>query len=202
VDGGRALALPGTEYIVYIEKPSGPVEVRLEKHGYDVKWVDPATGAITVAKDFKAERQSFEPPDSSHDWILHISREGRKEGMLRSWKFESRPFLMQEVETGTTKLPYEIAQPSSDQLSPTVPPRYEAKLKRETRGTRNMLYLWLGESPSNEQGARVLGTGSQGTWKFDTALTQNGPSVMNVRLYGMNANGKVYALDRIYRWAR
>jgi hypothetical protein len=109
---------------------------------------------------------------------------------------------MQEVETGTTKLPYEIAQPSSDQLSPTVPPRYEAKLKRETRGTRNMLYLWLGESPSNEQGARVLGTGREGTWKFDKALIQNGPSVMNVRLYGMNANGKVYALDRIYRWAR
>ena len=50
LDGGRALALPGVEYIVYIEKPAGPVEVRLEKHGYDVKWVDPSTGEVTPAK--------------------------------------------------------------------------------------------------------------------------------------------------------
>ena len=103
LDGGRALALPGVEYIVYIEKPAGPIEVRLEKHGYNVKWVDPATGEATPLKDFKSERQSFDPPDTRHDWILHISREGRKEGMLKSWKFESRPFLMQEVEVAAAQ---------------------------------------------------------------------------------------------------
>jgi hypothetical protein len=200
VDGGRALALPGTEYIIYIEKPSGPIEVRLEKHGYNVKWVDPATGQVQPAKDFKSERQSFDPPDSSHDWILHISREGRKEGMLRSWKFESRPFLMQEVEMAATKVPFAIVQPAADEIAASVPPRYEVKLKRETRGTREMMYLWTGESPSNQQGFRVLGTGAEGTWKVDKALTQNAPGVMNVRLYGMNANGKVYAMDRIFRW--
>ena len=52
MDGGRAMALPDTEYIVYVEKPSGPIEVRLEKHGYDVKWVDPATGECPE-KQFK-----------------------------------------------------------------------------------------------------------------------------------------------------
>ncbi|HYP05658.1 MAG TPA: DUF4038 domain-containing protein [Bryobacteraceae bacterium] len=200
VDGGRAMALPGTEYIVYIEKPAGPVEVRLEKHGYNVKWVDPATGAVTPAKDFKSERQSFEPPDASHDWILHISREERKEGMLRSWKFESRPFLMQEVESAVTKVPFEIVQPGVDEIAPGVAPRYEVKLKRETRGTRAMMYLWTGESPSNNQGFRVLGTGPQGTFKLDKALLQNAPTVMNVRVHAMNANGKVYLLDKIFRW--
>jgi hypothetical protein len=37
---------------------------------------------------------------------------------------------------------------------------------------------------------------------LDKALTQNGPSVLSVRLYGLNANGKIYVLDRIYRWAQ
>jgi hypothetical protein len=200
VDGGRAVALPGTEYIVYIEKPSGPVEVRLEKHGYNVKWVDPATGEQRPMKDFNAERQSFDPPDPSHDWILHISREGRKEGMLKSWKFESRPFLMQEVESAVTKIPFEIVQPAGDELATGVPARYEVKLKRETRGTRAMMYLWTGEAPSNEQGFRVLGTGSQGTFRMDPALTQGSPTVMNLRVYAMNANGKVYLVDRIFRF--
>jgi len=199
LDGGRALALPGVEYIVYVEKPSGPIEVRLEKHGYDVKWVDPATGEATILKKFNSERQSFDPPEKNHDWILHISREGRKEGMLKSWKFESRPFSMQELETSPTKIPFEIVQPSKDEITLAVPPRYEVKLKRETRATRSMLYLWTGEAPSNEQGFRVLGVGPQGTFRTDKALTANSPSVLNVRLYGMNANGKVYVLDRIFR---
>src|SRR5262249_25675227 len=46
VDGGRAVALPGIEYVVYIEKP-GPVEVLVEKHGYDVIWFNPLTGEAT-----------------------------------------------------------------------------------------------------------------------------------------------------------
>lgn len=199
LDGGRAVALPGVEYIVYVEKPSGPIEVRLERHGYDVKWVDPATGETILAKDFKSERQSFDPPSAGHDWILHISREGRKEGMLRSYKFESRPFLMQEVETGLTKIPYEIAQPAKDELSLKVPARYEVKLKRETRGTRSMMFLWTAEAPSNGQGFRILGAGVQGTFRYDKALLANSPAVLNLRLYGLNANGKLYALDRIFR---
>ena len=119
--------------------------------------------------------------------------------MLKSWKFESRPFLMQEVETGLTKIPFEIAQPTGDELSLATPPRYEAKLKRDTRGTRNMFDLWVGDAPSNGQGARILGGGPQGTFRVDKSLTTGAPSVLSVRLYGMNANGKVYMLDRIFR---
>ena len=44
LDGGRRLALPGVEYIVYIEKPAGPVEVRLEKHGLRREVGDPCDG--------------------------------------------------------------------------------------------------------------------------------------------------------------
>ena len=199
VDGARAIALPGVEYIVYIEKPSGPIEVRLEKHGYDVEWINPVDGAITPAKNFKSERQAFDPPDTAHDWVLHIFREGRLQGMLKSWKFESRPFLMQDIETGITKIPYEIAQPSGDEISVSNPPKYAIKLKRETRGTRSMMYLWTGEVPSNGQGARVLGVGPAGTFRKHNVLFDNPEGVMTIRVYGMNANGKVYLLDKIYR---
>ena len=82
---------------------------------YDVEWVDPATGEATAAKNFKSDKQSFDPPDTKHDWVLHVSREGRKEGMLKSWKFESQPFLLQEVGDGTAEDPIEIVQPAKEE---------------------------------------------------------------------------------------
>ena len=90
LEGGRAVALEGTEYIVYLEKP-GPVDVTVEKHSYDVFWINPATGEEIKAKKFNAEHFIGEPPDKSHDWVLHLTREGHKEG-LSSYRFESRRF--------------------------------------------------------------------------------------------------------------
>ena len=49
MDGGRALALEDTEYVVYIEKP-GPLELMVEKHGYDIYWVNPIDGEVTKGK--------------------------------------------------------------------------------------------------------------------------------------------------------
>src|SRR5579871_3376941 len=89
VDGGRAIALEGVEYIVYIDKP-GPIELTVVKHGYDVAWINPATGERIKAKGYNGEHFTGEPPDKSHDWVLQVSREGTKEGMLKSYKFESR----------------------------------------------------------------------------------------------------------------
>jgi hypothetical protein len=97
VDGGRAICLPGIEYIVYVEQPSGPVELLVEKHGYDVAWFNPITGEKIPQKDWKGDRFVAEPPNRTQDWVLHVSREGRKQSM-RSYKFESRQILMQEVE--------------------------------------------------------------------------------------------------------
>ena len=97
VDGGRAMALEDVEYVVYVEKP-GPLELTVEKHGYDVYWVDPATGETTKSK-FKGDHFTGEAPDRSHDWVLHVVREGRLEDMNKSYKFASREILMQEVES-------------------------------------------------------------------------------------------------------
>jgi hypothetical protein len=199
VDGARCIALPGVEYILYVEKPAGPIEIRLEKHDYDVKWVNPATGEALPLKNFKAERFAVEPPGNSHDWVLHISREGRKEGMLRSYKFESRPFLMQEVESGVKFVPYEIAEPSGEEISVSKPPKYSIKLRRESRATRSMMYLWTGEVAANNQGYRIIGAGSSGTMQLPRMFASTAPSVISVRVYGLNANGKLYFTDRIYR---
>lgn len=199
VDGGRAVALEGVEYVVYIEKPSGPVEVLVEKHGYDIRWFNPATGEFIKEKDFKGEKFVGEPPDRNHDWVLHISREGHKQSMLRSWKFESRAVPQQEVELDQKKVPFEIDQPSGDSvpLSGGVP--YAAKIKRESHATRSMMYLWTGDVARDNQGFRVLGTGGKGTLMMPEGIARNLPAVLHIRLLGMNANGKVYSTDRTYQ---
>lgn len=196
LDGGRAVALPGVEYIVYVEKPSGPIEVRVEKHGYDVRWFNPATGEYIPQKDWKGERFVGEPPSRDHDWVLHLSREDRKKGMLNSWKFESRFNGMQEIEQIAARIPFEIAQPSSDALVVGKPIPYEAKLRRETRGTRAMQYLWTLDALTGGQGYRVVATGAKGEFRVPPAFADASETPANLRLYGMNANGKVYQLDR------
>jgi hypothetical protein len=198
VDGGRALALEGVEYIVYVEKP-GPVEILVEKHGYDVAWFNPVTGESLKQKDFKSEKYSAQPPNNDHDWVLHISREGRKESMLRSYKFESRPILKQEIEENSQKVPFGVVEPSRDAFSLAQPPKYAVKVTRETRATRSMMWLWTGEVSSDQQGYRVLGTGAEGVFRIPGRIATNYPATLHVRLFGMNANGKVYSVDRVYK---
>jgi hypothetical protein len=195
IDGGRAVALEGVEYLAYIEKP-GPLELRVEKHGYDALWINPADGEIT-RKKFSGDHFTGEPPDKSHDWVLHLVREGRVESMNRSYKFESREILLQEVEQVPDKVPFTIEQPAlAADLPVAKPVPYAAKITRDTRATRSIMWLWTGEVASDGRGYRVLGTGPQGTFNIPASLAKSYPAVMNLRLYGMNLNGKVYALDR------
>lgn len=198
VDGGRALALEGVEYIVYVEKP-GPVELLVERHGYDVAWFDPATGERIPQKDWKGERFTGEPPTADREWVLHLSREGRKQGMLRSYKFESRRILKQEIEQNPLRVPYEIVAPAGDSLKVGEPVAHEVKIKRETRATRSMMWLWTGEVAAGGQGYRVLGTGATKNLRVPPGLSSSYPATLLVRLYGMNANGKVYSLLKPYQ---
>jgi hypothetical protein len=199
VDGGRALALDDVEYLVYIEKPSGPIEVLTAKHGYDVYWINPETGESTKAKDYKGERFVGEAPSPDRDWLLHLSRDGRKEGMAKSYKFESRQNLVQEPEQSPERVPFEIALPDGDEISLSKPPEFAIKVKRETRATRQLSIVWTGEVVADGQGARVLSLGSKGRWELSPHLAVRFPAVFNVRVSAINANGKAYALDRVYR---
>jgi hypothetical protein len=193
VDGGRAVALEDTEYLVYVEKP-GPLEVTVEKHGYDIFWINPADGESVKAKKFSGEHFTIEPPDKSHDWILHVVREGRVQGMNKSYKFESRQIVIQEIEANSPKVPFAMEAPKAElSISKALP--YAAKITRDSRATRSMLYLWTGDVAADKQGYRVLATGAKGDMKVPADIAKNYPATMHLRLYGMNANGKVYELD-------
>ena len=122
-------------------------------------------------------------------------REGRMESMNRSYKFESREIVLQEIEANSPKVPYTIDQPTAD-LTLKVSAPYAAKLTKETRATRTMMYLWTGDVSAGGQGYRVIGTGAGGTLRPLNNIAKEFPTIMHLRLYGMNANGKVYALDR------
>jgi hypothetical protein len=210
VDGGRALALErvfgegedeegeGIEYIVYVENPR-LIEVGVRRHSYQVYWFNPSTGEKIKGKDWKGERFVSEPPTKSQDWVLHLSRDGKKEGMLRSYKFDSRPNLLQEVEGNTPRVPFSITSPTGDTISLAQPPNFEAKLTRQSRATRTMLYYWTGEVAADGQGYRVLGSGPSGKLTLPPDLATRYPAVLNLRLTGMNANGKVYTQDKVFR---
>ena len=197
VDGGRAVALEDVEYIVYVEKP-GPVELTVEDHGYDVTWLNPATGERVKGKGYKGKHFTGEPPDKSHDWVLQVSREGHKEGMLKSWKFESRRVPVQEIETSPKNMPFEVAQPEGD-VSMAVPPRYALKVIRPTRATRELLAEWTAEVVVDGEGYRVAGTGREGTLHIPASIVHKLPAVVSVRVSILNANGKAYAIDKVYR---
>jgi len=195
VDGGRALALPGVEYIVYIEKP-GPVELSVEHHGYEVFWVDPADGSTTRGK-YSGEHFTGEPPDRYHDWVLHVVREGTLSSMNRSYKFDSWDVPVQEIVINPEKIPYDIEKPAGD-LTVGKPAEFAAKLKRSTRGTRNMMWMWTGEVTGEGEGYRVLGSGQQGSLTVPTGLASNYPTDILLRVYGINGYGAVYMLAKGY----
>jgi len=199
VDGGRAVALEDVEYIVYVEKP-GPVELTVEDHGYDVLWINPETGERIKAKNYKGKHFTGEPPDKSHDWVLRVSREGTKEGMLRSYKFDSRevPIRLQQVEQDSGKMPFEVAAPDGD-ISMALPPLYSLKITRPTRATRELLVEWTAEVVLDGEGFRVVGTGSKGMMRIPASIVHKLPGTLSLRVSILNANGKAYAIDKVYR---
>jgi hypothetical protein len=198
-DNGRGLALEEVEYIVYVEKP-GPVTVKLEKHSYDGRWFNPATGQSVKLKEIKSEVFTGEPPDRTHDWVLQISREGHKASMLKSYKFDSREpgIVMQEVEGNPDKVPFDVVEPSGESISLSSPARYSIKLKRETKALQHMMYEWTGEVTIDNRSYRVVGTGASGSFRIPANIARDYPAALHIRILGMNGLGKVYALDRNY----
>jgi Domain of unknown function (DUF5060)/Protein of unknown function (DUF4038) len=199
VDGARTVALEDVEYVNYIEHPGPPVEVTVEKHGYDIQWMNPATGESLEQKKYSGEHFTGQAPDSSHPWVLYIAREGHKESMGRSYKFESRPVPVQEIETDVKKIPFQIATPAGNGIEAGKATQFSVKLTRETRATRSMMFLWSGEVVADGHGFRVLGTGASGTFVVPASLADNFPAVLTVHVTALNANGKAYASDRVFQ---
>ena len=199
VDGTRAVALEEIEYVNYIEHPGPPVEVSVEKHGYDVMWFNPATGEYLEQKKYKGEHFTGDAPDKSRPWVLLVAREGRKESMLKSYKFESRIVPVQEIETSPQKVPYVISEPAGDTLQVGKPTQFAVKITRATRATRSFMFLWTGEVAADGRGFRVIGTGAPSTLTIPASIATNYPAVLSVHLTALNANGKAYTTDRVYQ---
>jgi Domain of unknown function (DUF5060)/Putative collagen-binding domain of a collagenase len=199
VENGRGLSLEGVEYIIYVEKP-GPVTVHFEKHGYDGRWFNPANGQSVKIKEVKGEVFTGEPPDRAHDWVLQISREGHKASMLKSVRFVSREedIALQEIEGNPEKVPFDVVEPAGDTISLSKPAQYSIKLKRQTKALERMMYEWTGEVTVDNRSYRVIGTGPDGTFRIPANIAREYPAALHVRVMGMNALGKVYALDRNY----
>jgi hypothetical protein len=200
VDGGRAICVPKVEYLVLIERSDSPIEVVVERATYDVFWINIATGERVQPKDkdWKGDKFVALPPDREREWLLHLSREGRKEGMLRSWKFDfaEQPIQMQEIDAITRIIPFEMEQPAVATIKPGQPVDFKVKMLKQTRATREMTFLWLAEVPADGEGHRVAAIGTEGKFQVPKEILRTIPGILGVRLYGMNANGKVYVIDK------
>ena len=119
--------------------------------------------------------------------------------MLKSYKFDSRPVPVQEIETDLKKIPFQIAAPAGNTLQTGHATQFSVKLTRQTRATREMMFLWTAEVVADGRGFRVLGTGSPGTFVVPAAIAANFPAVLSVHLLALNALGKAYQVDRVYQ---
>ncbi|GAB4356815.1 MAG: hypothetical protein OHK0021_01120 [Bryobacter sp.] len=199
VSNGRSLALPGTEYLLLVDRP-GIVEVEVEKHGYRITWINADTGERqTEKKEYKGEHFVGETPTKTGNWILHLEREGRKEGMRNSYKFESRPILAQEPEVDPKRLPFTIDVNDNTEIKAGKPVPYAVTITRDTRATRFMQYLITAEVATESQGQRILATVDKGSFTIPAAVATKFPAVVNFRVAALNANGKLYYLDRVLR---
>lgn len=198
VDGARAVGLEEVEYLAYAQSP-GIVEITLPKHKYNPVWINPISGEEIPLKNYKGQVFSRQTPDSSHDWVLQVPREGHKAAMLRSYYFESQAPPVQEVESDSSKVPFEIADPNGEAINTRLPTPFRVKVTRSNRASRSMQFVWWGEVVPGDQGARVLGVGSFGNFTVPPELFKPGAETLNLRLQGINANGKAYELDKVYR---
>lgn len=203
VSGARCVGLHGEdtpEFICYVEDP-GPVELRfLKQNKFQVEWINPIDGTVVPQKEFKAAYFEGGPPDLTHDWVLHVYREGRMNS-LRSYKFESRLVPIQEPDNAAKRLPFDVAEPTAIEVSTggTWQAPYELKLERESRATRTMQYLLVAENTVLGEGHRIVGTGPRGFMQFRKEAIGTLPAVVNLRIYGLNAVGKLYFLDKVYK---
>ena len=80
-----------------------------------------------------------------------------------------------------------------------MPPLFLLKITRQTRATRSLLVEWTGEVTADGEGFRVIGTGRQGTFQIPRSIVRSLPAALRVRISVLNANGKAYELDKVYR---
>lgn len=206
--GGSALALQrvpyraeqpvGIEYIVYAAKP-GLVELIMPKHQYSVSWYNPANGAwLDQKKKFKGDRFRARTPDETSDWVLYLRREGKKQGLNKSFYLESKRPRSRDVEHAQSELPFEIQLPEGNDLEAGREHEFNATLTKNTIAAKRMLWLWTGEVAGSGRRARVLGTTQSGRFGVPADLASSYPATLSVRVTGIDGAGRLFEAFRPY----
>jgi hypothetical protein len=202
VDGARCAGLDNVEYLLYAQQP-GTVEISFpEKHKYDAHWINPASGETIELKDVKQDAFSEPTPSGTGGWLLQLERTGKKESMLKSYRFESVSAPIQEIELDPTKVPFEIVEPPGDEIEVGKPATYGIKITRANRATRSMEYLWAGEIVAEGEGPRVLALGASGSFELPAQLMKTRSAMLNLHVAAINANGKAYSVSKVYQISR
>ena len=112
---------------------------------------------------------------------------------------DSRPVPVQEVEQNPLRVPFEISAPEGDRISLSRSAKFALKIKRDSRATRSLLVEWTAEVALDGGGYRVAGAGKEGTLSIPPSVANVYPAVVSLRVLVLNANGKAYTLDKVYR---
>ncbi len=206
--GGAALALHrvprysertvGIEHVVYAETP-GLIEMVMPKQEYSVSWYNPANGAwLDQKKKFKGDRYRSRTPDDTHDWVLYVRREGKKQDYNKSFILESKLPRFREVEYSPSELPFEIQLPDGNELRAGRAHDFNATLLKNTIAAKRTVWLWMAEAAGSARGARVLGTTQAGSFNIPAELAQSYPTTLSVRAIGLDGAGRLFEAFRTY----
>lgn len=199
--GGHAMSLQyingwdeakGVEYVVYIEDP-GPVDLLVPKSDYDVSWFNPVDGSwFDEKKKFKGDRYRGSPPDTNHDWVLYVRREGKKESFNKRYYLEARRVVPKEVEARPAELPFEIQFPDQQRLVAGETYDFNATVTKSTEAAKQMAWLWVGEVSGSGRSARVIGTEQFGRFQIPSTLTDRYPATFSLRLLAIDGAGRLF----------
>ena len=111
----------------------------------------------------------------------------------------SRVVPVQEITLAGEKPLFDISEPVDNEISFAHPPHMTLKIRKETRATRYLLVEWTAEVAADGEGYRVIGTGREGNWKIPASIAKSLPAVLSLHANIVNANGKAYLMDRIFK---
>ena len=201
----RSETMKGIEYMVYVEEPRS-VELLVAKGKYDVSWFNPIDGTWKHEKDkFKGERFTVSgPPDPSHDWVLYVRREGKKEGMNKSYYLESRRPKPKEIESRPSEVPFEIQLPDARELIAGEEYEFNATLTKDSVAAKRTRWVWAAEVPGSKTGYRILGSGQFGKFRIPTKFTDRYPTTIAgaVDRRGRPCGGSTKRSGPISYWVR
>ena len=94
-----------------------------------------------------------------------------------------------------------MSEPAGDEINTALPTPFKIKLVKANRSTRTMQYVIWGEVVAGGEGQRLLGVGPSGNFTLPKEFLRESGATLNLRVLAINANGKAYELDKVFRLA-